>query len=123
MKVQTITKTWAYGGGYAAKSQVTGEIMGKIVGLTVIVSSVTGTPSAAVTFRDADSCIIIPDAVCATCATGNNIYFSESHKSTLDANFNPVAVMGLVTVSITPSAAPAGAGETLTVKVRILIED
>jgi len=123
MRVETVTKTWDYGGGYAAQSQATFPIRGKIVGHRVIVSTVTGTPSAAVTFRDSDSCVIIPDSVCAVCETGNNIYLTESHKGTPDAHYNPVAVMGKVTVSITPSAAPGGAGETLTVKVRIMYEE
>ena len=123
MQASKVIKTWAYGGGHASKSQTTGVIKGKIVGLVVDISSVTGTPTAAVTFRDADGCIIIPDALCATAATGHNIYFAESHKVTLDADFNPVAVMGPVTVAIDPSAAPSVEGETLTVKVRLLYED
>ena len=123
MNVRTVIKTWAYGAGEASKSQVTGVIKGLIVGLVVDVSSVTGTPSAAVTYRDADGCTIIPDALCATSAVGHNYYKGYGLAGSTDSQFPPVAVMGKVTVAIDPSAVVGASGETLTVKVRILYED
>ena len=124
MNVKTVIKTWITGEGNDEKTQVTGEIKGTIVGLTIPISSVTGNPTCAITFRDADGCIIIPDAAFTALADGtNHIFFFLSQKVTQDATENPVAVMGKVTVGITPSADPGGSDQTLTVKVRIFYKD
>ena len=124
MQVANVIQTWAYGAGHAEKSQVTKELQGTIVGLTIIISAVTGGATVKVTFRDADGCIIIPDASFATLANDTEgIFFFLSEKGTQDATHNPVAVMGKVTVAIDPSAAPSGSTETLTVKVRIFVRE
>lgn len=124
MQVKEVTKTWITGEGHAAKSHDTSEALGMIVGLTIIISSVTDNPTIAVTFRDADGCIIIPDAAFTSLTDGtNHIFFFKSHQSSQDATENPVAVMGKITVAIDPSADAGGSGQTLTVKVRIFIEE
>ena len=124
MQVLNVTKTWITGEGHAAKSQKTGDADGMIVGLTIPISSVTGGPTVKVTFRDADECIIIPDSNFASLADGTkHIFFFKSNKSSGDATENPVAVVGPLTVEINPSADPGGSDETLTVKVRIFIEE
>ena len=124
MQVKTVIQTWAYGADPDEKSQETGEIKGTIVGLAIPISAVTGGATVKVTFRDADECIIIPDAAFATLANGtNHIFWFLSEQGTRNATENPVAVMGKVTVAIDPSLAPSAVGETLTVKVRILYED
>ena len=124
MQVKNVIKTWITGEGNTAKSQETGEIKGKIVGLTIPISSVTDNPTVEVTFRDADGCIIIPDAAFASLADGtNHIFYFLSEQGTQNATENPVAVMGKVTVTITPSADPGGVAQTLTVKVRIFYEN
>ena len=122
MQVLTVIKTWATGEGHAAKSQETGEANGTIVGLTIPISSVTDNPTVKVTFRDADGCIIIPDAAFATLADGtNHIFFFLSEQGTQDATENPVPVRGRLTVEIDPSADPGGVDQTLSVKVRIFV--
>ena len=123
MQVAEITKTWITGEGHAEKSRVV-ELNGTIVGLTVPISSVTDNPTVKLTFRDADSCIIIPDTAFATLADGtNHIFFFLSEQGTQDATENPVPVSGSVTVAIDPSADPGGADQTLTVKVRIFVRE
>lgn len=123
MKVQNVIKTWAYGAGHAEKTQDI-EIQGTIVGLTIPISAVTINPTVKVTFRDADDCVIIPDAAFGTLADGTkHIFYFLSEQATQNATENPVPVMGLVTVAIDPSAAVTVDGETLTVKVRIFIRE
>lgn len=124
MQVREVTRTWITGEGNAAKTQVTAGIQGTVVGLTIIISSVTDNPTVAVTFRDADGCIIIPDAAFAALTDGtSHIFFFLSEQGTQDATENPVPVMGPVTVSITPSADAGGSAQTLTVKVRIFARE
>lgn len=125
MKCPEVIKTWDTGEGHAAKSGVTNpDVRGTIVGLTVIISSVTGNPTCAITFRDADGCIIIPDAAFTTLADGtNHIFFFMSEQGTQDATENPVPVVGPITVNIDPTADAGGSGETLTVKVRIFVRE
>lgn len=124
MQVLKIVKTWATGDGHAKKSQTTTEANGTIVGLTIPISEVTDNPTVAVTFRDADGCVIIPDAAFAALADGtNHIFFFLSEKGTPDATENPVAIRGPLTVSIDPSADPGGSDQTLTVTVRIFIRE
>ncbi len=122
MQVAEVTKTWAYGAGHDEKTHVTQFVRGTIVGLTIPISSVTGGATVKVTFRDADSCIIIPDSAFATLANGTkHILHFLSEKGTQDATENPVPVFGKLTVTIDPTAAPSVSGETLTVKVRIFV--
>ena len=124
MRVLKVIKMWATGDGHAAKSQITGEANGTIVGLTIPISSVTDDPTVAVTFRDADDCVIIPDAAFATLADGTkHIFFFLSEQGTQNATENPVPVKGPLTVSIDPSADPGGSAQTLTVTVRIFIRE
>lgn len=124
VRVAEVTQTWVTGDGHAEKSQEPPIIIGKIIGLTIPISSVTANPTVKVTFRDADGCIIIPDAAFASLADGtNHIFFFLSEKGTQDATENPVAVVGKVTVAIDPSADAGGVGQTLTVKVRIFYEE
>lgn len=124
MQVKEVIKTWATDEGHAAKSQITGPAFGKIIGLTIPISEVTADPTVAITFRDGDNCIIIPDTSFTALADGTkHIFFALSNKGTPDATFNPAPVMGPITVSIDPSADPGGVLQTLTVKVRIFIED
>lgn len=124
MQVKEVIKTWDYGEGHDEKSHVTGDIFGTIVGLTIPISSVTGGATVKVTFRDADECVIIPDAAFATLANGTkHIFYFLSEQETQNATENPVAVMGKVTVAIDPSADPSATGETLTVKVRIFYRE
>lgn len=124
MQVLKIVKTWATGEGSTAKSQTTGEANGTIVGLTIPISEVTDNPTVAVTFRDADGCIIIPDAAFATLADDTkHIFYFLSEQGTQNATENPVAVRGPLTVEIDPSADPGGVAQTLTVKVRIFIRE
>lgn len=124
MQVLKVIKTWVTGEGHDAKSQVTGEANGTIVGLTIPISSVTDNPTVKVTFRDADGCIIIPDAAFASLTDGtNHIFFFLSEQGTQDATENPVAVKGKLTVEIDPSADAGGSAQTLTVTVRIFIKE
>ena len=124
MKVAEVIKTWVTSEGHAEKTGITGEVFGTIVGLTIPISEVTGNPTVKVTFRDADECIIIPDAAFATLADGTkHIFFFLSEQGTQNATENPVPVVGKLTVTIDPSADAGGSGETLTVKVRIFIRE
>lgn len=122
MQVLKVVKTWDTGGGHAPKTQTTGEANGTIIGLTVITSAVTENPTVAVTFRDDDGAIIIPDAAFTALAKDSeHLFWFLSEQSTLNATENPVAVKGPLTVSIDPSLALTTADETFTVKVRIFI--
>ena len=124
MKAAEVIKTWDTSEGHAEKTGITGEVFGTIVGLTVIVSGVTGNPTIKLTFRDADDCIIIPDAAFATLADDtSHIFFFLSEQGTQNATENPVAVVGKLTVTIDPTADAGGSDETLTVKVRIFIRE
>ena len=119
----TATKSWATGEAHAAQSQAI-NMRGLIVGLSIPISEVTANPTVAVTFRDADGAIIIPDALCATLADGTNHYkVALSHKASPDAEFNPAPVDGPITISIDPSADAGGLAQTLTVKVRVFCMD
>jgi hypothetical protein len=122
MQIIEVKQQWITGEGHAVKSKVTQEADGTIVGLTVITSAVTGNPTTEITFKDADGCIIIPDAAFATLADDSeHIFFFLSEQGTQDATENPVPVRGRLTVTVNPSADPGGSGETFTVKVRIFV--
>ena len=124
MQVLKVEKRWINAGGHAEQSQATPEANGTIVGLTVTISEVTANPTCAITFRDADDCIIIPDSAFTALADGSShIFWFLSEQATLNATENPVAVRGPLTVTINPSAAVAVAGEVLTVKVRIFVRE
>ena len=86
--------------------------------------SLGANPTVAVTFRDQNSCIVIPDALCAALADGtNHILLSRSYKSTLDGDFNPVFLCDSdITVSMDPSADAGGEAQTLTVDVILYLE-
>ena len=124
MKCVEVIKTWVNAGGHASQEGKTIDVRGTVVGLTIIISEATANPTSAVTFRDADGAIIIPDAAFTTLADGTaHIFYFHSEQSTLNATENPVAVVGPITVTIDPSAAVAVAGEVLTVKVRIFVRE
>lgn len=124
IRANDITQTWITGEGHAVKSHTTGNRFGLIVGVGITISSVTGAPNSAITFRDADGQTIIPDALCAVVAHNTKTFLlALSHKAVQDANFNPAPVSGPITVAIDPSADAGGAAQTLTVKVRLFIQD
>ena len=115
-------QSWATGAGHAAASDTIQFVNGTIYRIDAIISSVTDNPTVAVTFRDQNSVVIIPDALCAALADGtNHIFLAESNKGTPDADFNPLPHSGNVTVSVDPSADPGGAGQTLTVDVILYV--
>ena len=124
MKCVEVIKTWVNAGGHASQEGKTIDVRGTVVGLTVIISSVTANPTCAITFADADGCAIIPATAFASLTDGtNHIFFFLSEQGTQDATENPVPVVGPITVTIDPSAAVAVAGEVLTVKVRIFVRE
>jgi hypothetical protein len=124
MNVIEVEKSWITGAGHAKATQVTGEANGTIVGLTVIISSVTGGPTTALTFRDNDDCIIIPDAAFAALADDSeHLFFFLSEQGTQNATENPIPVRGPLTITVDPSADAGGSGETFSVKVRIFIRE
>ncbi len=124
MLVQRIAvpqKSWATGAGHAAKTH-TFHVNGTLVRFDAIISSVTANPTVAITFRDENSCILVPDALCADLADGtNHIKLALSHKATPDADFNPVPLDNDVTVSIDPSADAAGSAQLLTVDLILYV--
>lgn len=124
IKVSMTAQTWATGAGNTAASEVAYNLNGTVVRFDVIISSVTANPTVAVTFRDQNSCIVVPDALCATLADGtNHIMLARSHKVTQDANFNPVPLCDSdITISIEPSADAGGTAQTLSVQVILYLE-
>jgi len=123
-KVICTQKTWITGAGNAAQTETAYGLTGKLVRVDVIISSVTNNPTVVVTFRDQNSCIIIPDALCAALADGtNHILLTESNKSTMDADFDPVMLCDSdITVSMDPSADAGGTSQTLAVQVIFYLE-
>ncbi len=123
-KVPFTQQSWATGAGHAAATETAYGLTGKLTRFDVITSSVTDNPTVAVTFRDQNSCILVPDALGAALADGSkHIKLAESHKSSPDADFNPVMLCDTnVTVSIDPSADPGGSAQTLTVDVILYLE-
>lgn len=123
-KVLLTQQTWATGEGHAAATETASGLTGLLTRVDVIISSVTANPTVAVTFRDQNSCIVIPDALCATLADGtNHLFLSRSFKATLDGDFNPVPLCDSdITVSIDPSLDPGGSSQTLTVDVILYLE-
>lgn len=124
VKVTMTQQSWATGAGHAAASETVYNLNGVVTRFDAIISSVTDNPTVAITFRDQNSCILIPDALCASLADGtNHIKLARSHKSSPDADFNPVPLCDTdVTISIDPSADPGGSAQTLTVDVILYLE-
>jgi len=124
-KIIMTAQTWATGAGHAAQSEVAYNLTGLLTRIDVIIPTVTGnTLAVAVTFRDQNSCIVVPDALCATLADGqNNIFLSSSNLATQTANFNPVQLIDSdITVSIDSDEDTGGTLQTLSVQVILYLE-
>ena len=123
-KIAMTAQTWITGAGHAAASEVAYNLSGLLTRFDVIISSVTDNPTVAVTFRDQNSCIVVPDALCATLADGtNHIMLARSYKATKDANFNPVPLLDSnITISMDPSGDAGGTSQTLSVQVILYLE-
>jgi hypothetical protein len=124
MIVKEVVKTWVTSGGHAAATHKWNHCDGLIVGFHAIISGVTGNPTVTITFRDQNSVPVIPDAVGNALADGTiHVKYALSNKNSQDADFNPSPVQGPITISIDPSADPGGSAQTLTVTVRLFIQE
>ena len=105
-KVSMTQQSWTT--GHAASSEVAYNLNGVLTRFDVITSNDSNDPTIAVTFRDQNSCILVPDAVCATLADNSqHIKLAKSNKSSPDADFNPVPLCDTdVTIAIDPNTEP-----------------
>ncbi|MCK9598585.1 MAG: hypothetical protein M0R06_06050 [Sphaerochaeta sp.] len=116
----TITKTWITGAGHAAETQVIGGVSGKLVGVRMWVSEVTGDPDVTVTITDEADLTLFSSG--AKNDATNYRFGTESEKATQDADFDPTYFVNeALTVSIDPSADAGGTAQTLTVIVDVYI--
>ena len=93
------------------------NISGTIIGITAKVNDNTGNRTLTVALADADGAALYSQAAIAENAT--TPYFSESSKSTPDANFNPIPVNGVITGTFTPSGDPSTTGMTADVTLLV----
>ena len=105
-KVAMTQQSWTL--GHTASSEVAYNLNGVLTRFDVITSDDSNNVTVAVTFRDENSCIIVPDAVCATLADNSqHIKLAKSNKSSPDADFNPVPFCDTdLTIAIDPNAEP-----------------
>lgn len=112
-------QSWATGAGDAAKTATLSNINGTIRRIDVLISSVSANPTVNVSITDHNGVSLVSFS---SLADGTkHIKLAESHKSSQDADFNPLPVNGTLTVSIDPSADAGGTDQNLTVDVIIYV--
>jgi len=114
---------WITGEGHAAQTTTLPDVTGKCTRVDIVVSSVTGGPTVSVTITDTDDggqYFTVSGKADGT----HHILLGDSNKGSPDADFNPFALFGNnLTVSVDPSADAGGADQTLTVDVRLYLEE
>ncbi|MHC4622260.1 MAG: hypothetical protein ACYTEQ_31385 [Planctomycetota bacterium] len=117
---------WVTSEGHAAQTTDLKKVSGVIKAVRIAISSVTANPTVSVTLTD----ITESGLAAATLATFSgladgtlHVKFSESHKNSQDADFNPIPCYeNDLRISVDPSADPGGSGQTLTVTVTLYVE-
>lgn len=114
---------WVTGEGHAAQTATISHVRGKCTRIDMIASSVTGNPTFSVAFQDGDGNAILPTFSALADGT-HHVKLAESNKAVQDADFNPMPFCDDdLTISVDPSADPGGSNQTLTIDVRLFLQD
>lgn len=122
-RIDFATLDWVTDEGHGAQTTSIIHVRGKCTRIDIIISAVTDNPTVNVAFTDGDGLAIVP-AFNALADGTHHVKLAESHKAVQDADFNPIVFCDdSLTISVDPSADPGGVAQTLTVDVRVFLEN